>query len=339
MVVDSRTSALGIVAKERSRSQNQEIVSASDFASPYQLLKFLSDAKAEQILFAWRGGLKEILIEKKSKKLFQCMLEVKTIHLLIPDLVGLDSRHILMEESLINATHGYWVTSEELYEKYQTTFPARKPLGIIHDLPNVDRILELRRRISERNGVIWVGNSQWGKNLGYSDHKGFSKIVTPLISDKERTLDFKIIDSAIRKVNNVEVLDMIAASKFLIQTSATEGTGLPLLEAMGLGTIPITTPVGVANEVLSGELHKLVVPQEVRSFKEKILQLEPYASRISEICMDSFDAYVIRAREEKIKWVAENVVPYASSVNFSEEILVRIKWVVRFIKNSRSPRL
>jgi glycosyltransferase involved in cell wall biosynthesis len=100
--------------------------------------------------------------------------------------------------------------------------------------------------------IIWVGNSKWGKRFGFKDHKGMESLVVPLLTlnrQKGNPFEFEIIDSSKKRLTQREVLHRIRSADILIHTSKSEGTGLPILEALGLGTNVVTTAVGIATEI------------------------------------------------------------------------------------------
>ena len=333
IVIDNFHSALGLVARQRKKYMPCEIIAASDFNSPSSLIKHLSRLPSERILFSWRGGLREALLNKKSRKMFLEMLETKTIHLLIPDLLGLEEPNLTTESELLNCTHGYWVTSAELFEKYSLAFPERLPTGIFHDLPNIEAIVAKRNSWSSRSGVIWVGNSKWGSNFGFTDHKGFNEIIKPLSRLKSLANSIKIIDSAILRMENELVLDEIARSSFLLQASESEGTGLPILEALGLGTVPITTKVGIAEEILTGEFASLIVDRNVESFSKKIEGIGVPDPKLVQGCIELFDKYTSTILREELQWDKTKIIFSDFEPRLSNSLFILIKWFYRYARD------
>ena len=88
IVVDNRTSALALVASQRSKMLASEICYASDFKSPNSLLDYLLASDKTRILFAWRGAIREALAIKSSTRRYKLLLDSKTVHMLVPDLLG-----------------------------------------------------------------------------------------------------------------------------------------------------------------------------------------------------------------------------------------------------------
>lgn len=310
MVVDSQHSALATVARERSRLLNCDVIYATDFVSPTALLKFLVQKEYTQILFNWRGIIKEGSKTFFFRKTYLKLISQAKVHALVPDYLGLNHNFISDEEMLLNSVHGYWVTCRDLESKYQEIFPHNFPTGVLHDLPDTEKIREIRNRSHKSNGVIWVGNSKWGQRYGYKDLKGFQEIVAPLMRDLsvgDASLKFKVFDSAKQRVDNKIILSEIANSRVLIQASESEGTGLPILEALGLGVIPVTTDVGVAVEVLTSELSEFIVPRNLADFRNGISTALEKGEAFSSHCIDSFESYIRLASAERITWTASEV--------------------------------
>jgi hypothetical protein len=337
IVVDNRNSALSLVAAQRSKIASSEICYASDFKNPNSLLNYLLASDRTRILFAWRGALREALEIASSTRRYRQLLDAKTIHMLVPDLLGANPEFLTSEARLVSITHGYWVTSNELLRIYTLLFPLRIPTGVLHDMPDVTLIRRTREMNLKRCGIIWVGNSHWGSNYGYVDHKGFAEVVRPLLKRNLPFTPFRIRDSSVSRASNEQVLREIAESEILIQASAHEGTGLPLLEALGVGTIPITSDVGIAREVLTGELEHLIVERSSDSFEQKIRELGTSSDQMSNLCISSFDFYIEKVSNETINWDQRETTLDEFKTNFLVAVKVNLVWLYRYYR-SRSNR-
>ncbi len=336
IVVDNRNSALALVAKQRGKKFANQICYASDFKSPNSLFDYLLASDKTKILFAWRGALREALESTTCARRYMRLLKAKTIHMLVPDLLGTSPGFLTSEARLVDVTHGYWVTSNELQSIYATLFPLRLPSGVLHDIPDVSLILKIRKMKLKKSGIIWVGNSQWGSNYGYVDHKGYAEVVQPLLKRKLPLDPFRIKDSFIRRTPNDQVLREIAESEILIQASAHEGTGLPLLEALGVGTIPITSDVGIAREVLAGYLEHLIVERNVNSFEHKIREIGTQSVELSNLCISAFDSFTEKIGAETIEWGRREINFSALDGNFSFAWRMRLIWLYRFYQSRRN---
>ena len=280
-VVDRKDSALAISALERAKiNSNIKVYFALEYSNPSHLLSEIFKDKNQVLFFSWRFLLLELLTLKSSaRKLLGFQQHGGIIGILIPDHVGLDNPAQKKENELLSRTDFHMVTSKILAAFYESKPSNSLFIGILHDLPNLSLIQKASQQSLAHNSefcqVIWVGNSQWGKKQGYEDHKGFNSIVKPLtkyfMSNPSLGVDLKIIDSAHGKLKNSEVINQIRASDILIQASTSEGTGLPLLEALGVGTEVLTTRVGVAEEILGGDSARVLQP-ELDVFIERIME-------------------------------------------------------------------
>ncbi len=332
MVVDSPHSALATVAKERSRTMKCDVVFATDFNSPTALIRFLIHEDYKQVLFNWRGLLKEGSKTFFFRKEYSKLISQASVHALIPDYLGLNPRFVSEEELLLNSIHGYWVTCKNLETKYYEQFPYKLPNGVLHDLPNVEEIRELRSIRHRPEGIIWVGNSKWGERYGYQDLKGFQDIIVPLqdeIGSSQPNLKFRIFDSAVKRVENKRVLLEIAKSQVLVQASVSEGTGLPILEALGLGVIPITTNVGVASELLLNDLEQFIVDRNLSAFYSGVRVAISMNDHYSQNCIKVFDQYINEVEAETIDWVRSEIQLNWEKPKLFYSMKICLTWVIR----------
>ena len=131
-------------------------------------------------------------------------------------------------------------------------------------------------------------------------------------------------------MENDSVLKEIAERNFLIQASASEGTGLPLLEALGLGTVPITTEVGIAGEILTGEFASLIVDRNLESFFTKIDQIGLPDQEMIKGCIELFDDFVSKVACEELSWNRNEVALHDFEFEFVNSMSVYLKWLYRF---------
>jgi hypothetical protein len=260
--VDQPSSAITTSCLQWARILNGQILYSNDFISQKKLLKKIKSLDPRVIFFAWRGALIDIIKQPENLEFIKNNLQNSKILFSIPDHMGVNNK-TAYEEFILKYADGYTVVSKELYELYSDIYPLSKPTAIMQDLPNCDLVNTIfLEKIEKKGQIIWVGNSVWGKRLGFQDHKGYYRFVLPLfkmLDDLRIPLNQKIIDRGIKFTPQVETLRKISQSKYLVQFSDSEGTGLPIIEACGLGTIPITTEVGVAKDLLNNDLSDLIV--------------------------------------------------------------------------------
>ena len=280
IVVDTLRSGLGIAALARAqRDTNYVVVPALEFPTINSLVNQILQFRPDYVIFSWRFLLLEILKSRKSVRTFQNLTPRPRIGVLIADYLGRNSEFRAQEISLLNSVDFYMVTCKDLEtlygaEKYQSVFA-----GVLHDIPNISsnapEVLEYAPA-AKITKVLWVGNSKWGARQRLVDHKGMYSIVLPLfelLRFEFPDLELELIDSSSQRLPNSEVLKRLTPSTLLIQASESEGTGLPLLEALARGSTPITTRVGVAPEILGGHFAELMVKKELSSFYKKCAEL------------------------------------------------------------------
>lgn len=333
VVVDDLDSAIGISALARQKFENSQVIPANQFKSIFSLLRHLRSASPDMIFFAWRGALVEIMSSRAMNHFFTRTFGNVTIGFLVADLLSLSPNRLEKEQSLINCCDFYAVTSKELLNLYSDTFESRKVGVLYRDFPKLDEFYE-ESLVGEQNktfDVIWVGNSKWGSHQGVSDHKGFLSLVKPIESTLGNQILFKIIDSSLERERHEVVLDMIKRSKILIQTSASEGTGLPLLEAAGLGTSVLSTNVGVAPELLTGNLSRYLVPDSVEAWVRAILDLLPASREVGIALSKNFKNYIAEISNDRLPLVFPRSDKQFEQLISPKGYFVHLKWFRRWL--------
>jgi glycosyltransferase involved in cell wall biosynthesis len=339
-VVDRPDSALAISAQQRARlNENISIFYALDYASPKLLIEALLEQNVEVLLFSWRFLLFELL---KFREIFEEIQSFRNgggfIGILIPDHIGQTVYGHHIEEDLLTRTDFHMVTSELLNASYASQKTNSTFKGVIHDLPNFELIEKIRKNSAtsqlKYTDVIWVGNSTWGNRQNFQDHKGFVSIVKPLqvyfSSCLDLNVSFKIIDSAEKRIANHQVLLEVQKSRLLIQTSASEGTGIPLLEALGLGTQVLTTRVGIAEEIL-GRNSNRIIERDFDAFREKILEIAASGEWNDNQQKDVFDSFMGKCRSESLPAISiANPCFLPIKCGQLNRIYLLIRWKARY---------
>lgn len=298
-IVDKRDSPLWRAASSRSKAFNSTIVAATDFISAYSLAKYIESVKPSMVIVSWRPAFEQLVSRKKSKRIL-LKLDL-SIYLLIPDFVGIHYPTEL-EQSLIYSADGFLVTSNILRDAYLENYQT-KSIGVLHDLPDLTGLSRVQPANMSPGSktVLWVGNSKWGERLGFEDHKGLNKLALPvfeILKNLDENIDIKIIDSAYARVKNSEVLEEIQRAACLLITSDSEGTALPILEAAALGTPVVSVNVGIASEILSGEIGDLIVTRNPQLIAGRIIQTIRTRESLSPLIRSNWEEYKSNAEAE-----------------------------------------
>ena len=338
IVADVEFSALSIAARSRAKIQGAEIIYASKYVTPTSLIRQLIAKRPKLIIFSWRQALIDIL-NVSSAELLNSLRSHTNLAVIIPDHLGVSTKLQIAEIKLLNYVDYYLVTSHVLFEIYSNAPGIPKPAAVLHDIPDVDLIRGVRAEMGGRkhNQVTWVGNSKWGINQGFEDHKGFHSVIKPLstlFEQHNQCTYIDVIDSAVGRKSNIEVLKTIHASRLLLQSSVSEGTGLPILEALGLGVTPITTDVGIAREILGMHSH-LIIPRDPTVFHSIVHQELLAPSLSNEEAIEIFEKHIYSISNEKFPTDFQKVTNGIQW--FQPSFLVKIKisstWMVRFFKS------
>ena len=273
-VVDESFSPLWRAASSHASSVDTKVIPATEYYSISKLVREISNFRADFVIFSWRGAFDAVISSRRAQK---NLIEAKvSIFLLIPDLIGVH-QFSSDEQSRISMADGLLVTSRELVFRYKTMYKT-ETVQILHDFPPFEALEAISREKLPRNSlqIVWVGNSQWGRRAGFVDHKGLHSFALPVVEEVKKTcpeISFLVIDSAAKKVPYNKVLRDLRQSACLIFTSDSEGTGLPLIEAAALGTPVVTLDVGIASELLKGNLGNLISSRNVSLFSDKVLEV------------------------------------------------------------------
>jgi hypothetical protein len=257
---------------------------------------------------------------------------------LIPDHMSERSSHLKIDEQIIHRSDFYYVTNLKLFEYYKKIFPSKPPSRVIHDIPNVDLINQIRRSTPKLNNttrkIIWVGNAKWGRAQGYNDHKGLATVVEPLrtiFRNHNNCMELIIIDSSKEFYEYSEVLLRIREADFLLQVSDSEGTGLPLVEALGLGTDVLTTKVGVSEEIFDLNEHSHFVsrnPNEIHNLLHEKIEMNS-----TEYLNEIYENYIFQAQNESIGSLKKTIFSVTGiKIPLYQWMFTKFIWKYRFFK-------
>jgi hypothetical protein len=279
VIVDSFTSALGIAAQSRAKLDTRfKVIAALDHITPSSLIRAIRLESPSHIIFSWRFLLLEILKSKRFTQKLNQLPSKPLIGVVIADYLGRDPKYRDQEEVLLNSIDFFLVTCKDLESLYSCETYMSGYAGILYDFPNttISTFLigdAINPKVSK---VMWIGNSKWGQRQGYTDHKGYNSIVLPLfelLEQKYPDIERVIVDSGVKKVANSKILELLDPETILVQASKSEGTGMPVLEALSKGSTPVTTCVGVAKEILTKDFEFLIVEPDANQFYKVICKI------------------------------------------------------------------
>lgn len=346
-VVDVKHSALHTSAQQWCHHLDGLVYSASDFKSFKDLLDELVSQSPDLIIFSWRQVLDNAFISNRNLNLLRELGSQSIILALVADHSGEIDLRFQSDVRLSNLNVGIVTVSKRLFEFYREL--GLTPLGILPDRPNADLIREVRNFKLNRvfNSVIWVGNSQWGRRQGYKDHKGLESKFKPVLSLAGNSgvhINVDILDSAVRRIPQIEVFERLAKSELLVVTSNSEGTGLPILEALGLGTNVISTDVGIARDFSAVQLVSVNDSPEV--ILEEIIDWRNHKIQ-PEVLIQEFESYMSGLENSWVELLREAKSLPSLSTTFTLDTghmrIIKLlcwnaKFFVRWIKNVNKER-
>jgi glycosyltransferase involved in cell wall biosynthesis len=291
-VVDKKNSPLWRAAISRNKKFRTAVLAATDYSSVYSLAKRIVSVNPRLVIVSWRTAFEQLVSSNHSRRI---LLDSDIcIYLLVPDFIGIHEAS-KTEQRLINAADGFLVTSEILRDAYRDNYEIDS-VGLLHDLPDVEEISRIRESNLgvETKKVLWVGNSKWGERLGFKDHKGLNKLANPvfeLLKSQDQDLKIMVIDSAQSKIKNSKVLQEMQTASCLLVTSDSEGTGLPILEAAALGTPVVSVNVGIATELLKGELGKQIVDRNPKIIAARVMESIKDREALSRLFVREWEVY------------------------------------------------
>lgn len=338
-VVDTNKSALYTAATARANLIGGEVIECNKFSSPHSLLRCLIGRNPETIVFCWRRALLDMTSSYRKRRLYGQLHLNSSLGVLIPDHLGLEPRFWLKEFQILSMCDYYYVTNRLLFSQYSALLPNFPPRGVLHDLPNQVLVNQTRKnhpkKDSEYLRIIWVGNSRWGERLGFVDHKGLSTIIYPLqkmLQESGAKIKFDIIDSNSNFISQNIVLQRIRESDILLQTSQSEGTGLPVLEAIGLETFVLTTDVGIAREISTFFSFNRIVKRDPFDFFRAIKLLVSNFNGQTHTLRRDYDRYVEDASEELIDFLSKRDLQFFAPYSLRDNIRTIILWKFKYLK-------
>lgn len=303
LIVDVRGWAFDIIASHvRERLSDVYEINLyywADYPIASQLLQKLADDEIRHAHFFFREHLKVIFetvgANTRGASYFNRL--VVTTH--IPDYLYHTPNELIERKSLFDFVNGYFVTNADLRQIYDSQDFFAKPDGVIMDWPISQPGVTAADVAPVKTGapvkIMWTGNSKWGEYAGYRDYKGLETIIRPAIERLQQdgfAVELTVIDSAEKKHSREQVLATLATQDILLVASLAEGTPLTLIEAMSLGVAVVSTPVGIAPEVLpAAHLDEAVIERSADRFYAALKSLLQSPDKILSMKQDNLQAF------------------------------------------------
>lgn len=263
-IVDVRGWAFDIIAthvgQQLSDVHDVKLYYWADFPIASQLLRRLEADGIAHAHFFFREHLKVIFDTVSARSKAASFFNGITVTTHVPDYLYQSTNELIERKPIYDFINGYFVTNADLKQIYDDQAFFAKPDSVIIDWPISHAGLGEAEVAPVEAGrpvnIMWTGNSKWGEYAGYRDYKGLQSIIKPAIERLKREdypVALTVFDSAEQKRTRETVLSTLAQQDILLVASVAEGTPLTVIEAMSLGVAVVSTPVGIAREVLPAE--------------------------------------------------------------------------------------
>ncbi|MCV0378920.1 glycosyltransferase [Nitratireductor sp.] len=288
-----------------------DIVYWEDFDDPNALVRHINDGSADLVHFFFREHLDLILktTAGHSDGFLAFCRRAFTTH--IPDYLYSGSFELASRADLFNFIDGYFTTCRDLFDVYSRDPLVQTPDGVIFDWPAISTQPTLPLKTPGKGlRVLWSGNSKWGEYAGHVDYKGLETIINPALErvrEQCPDVEFVCFDSARKKVPHQTILDALAKTDVLLIASEKEGTPLSLIEAMAKACAVVTTPVGIATDVLPEVQKPFICPRRSDAFAEALIQLCKNPDKLRQLQQANWNAFNVHfgpASTLLSQWVA-----------------------------------
>ena len=304
-IIDTQGWALDNIAKNLKKYLDKyydiDIIQCNIFEG--NVVKLLILCKQyDAIHFFWRGYLS--LIDTKetdeyidtlgmSKEDFvKEYIKDKNITMSICDHLFLNEAEFWKTNTIFKYCSKYFVTSNILKQIYENIEELENPICVINDA--VD--LELYKPINldrynniDKITIGWVGNSKFKDSDNDHDLKGLSKIIKPSIDELIRegfNIELKLADRVEGFTPQEEMPQYYSSIHVYVCASKTEGTPLPVLEAMACGVPVISTNVGIVQEALGKKSHKYILKERSKqALKQALVELINNKEELKDIAL------------------------------------------------------
>lgn len=299
-IVDVRDWAFDIIARAMQARLAPlvdvcDIIYWEDFDDPNALVKRVNDQKFDLVHFFFREHLDLILktTAGQSKAFSAFCHRAFTTH--IPDYLYSNSYELAARANLFDFIDGYFTSCQDLFDVYKKDPLVKDPDGVIFDWPAIAALPTIPSKTKNKGlRVLWSGNSKWGEYAGFSDYKGLATVIRPALEQlqaKFPDVEFICFDSAEERVSHEVILAELEKADVLLIASEKEGTPLTLIEAMSRGCAVVTTPVGIATDVLPEVQQALICSRDVEAFAQALMYLHQHPEQLQKIQQANWQTY------------------------------------------------
>lgn len=204
--------------------------------------------------------------------------------------------HLFLDEDfdftqlLFSKIQNYYVSSNILYNIYNSLDIKYKPYGVITDGINLDIFFPKNlSRFSKNDRKItigWVGNSKWVNNN--DDYKGINTIIKPAIKELQEegyNVELLTSDKIDKFIPINEMVNYYEKIDIYICASKNEGTPNPVLEAMACGIPVISTNVGIVKDALGPIQQEFIfqdrTKEELKKYIKKMINTDGMMKKCS----------------------------------------------------------
>ncbi len=332
-----------------SDSYNIHILYSESYSNPGDLLKEITDfSKIDFIHFFSRKSLRLLINHIATGNIDNNRIDKFlniTIVTSVPDHLYLQKNEdIISYQNTFKFVDNYYTTSKILNELYSNIGAFPKPWhDVIYDnvltAPTAEPSFDDQKKLR----ITWVGNSAWGEwYFGREyDAKGYHTVIKPALAlaaldstQIKLELETNIVDGATRTRSKQEVFEILKNTDILLIAANTDGTPLPLIEAMSLGCAVIGTNTGIVAEVLPQIQQAFILERDPRKFCAAIKDLASNRSLLKELKQQNYESYKEIFLNDvlfKEKW--SNFIDFSINRNKNENRIDIKKEILEHIRN------